>query len=351
MTTTREPYRGEPPHQAHSTTSTAAADSVAPSAGTWRRRVYQALVAELPDGLTDEQLASQLGMRANTERPRRRELQLTGHVVDSGQRRLVRSGRQAVVWRAVREDEGRRCHHDRELCSHGCQAGRCQRAAQAAAELGQVRRPQVDLATQRAADSWRLVADEAQRLDQLARPGGRMDEDDLVDLVLRVLREAARRDPLFWLSEAARRDPRVQRAEQQPQPGKVARWGQVVSTARRVVQARRPSLDLSEDDILAIVLEGLANADQVLDEALREQGIDPDPSADPTLATGKPVAQPGPCACGQGYDSDGDGDCPRCAPAVVEQQRPATDDDLATLADEALPGQVSLFPPLTGGTE
>jgi hypothetical protein len=40
-------------------------------------------------------------MDPNTERPRRRELQLNGLVRDSGERRLNRSGRRAVVWEAT----------------------------------------------------------------------------------------------------------------------------------------------------------------------------------------------------------------------------------------------------------
>jgi hypothetical protein len=37
-------------------------------------------------------------MGANTQRPRRRELELMGLVVDSGNRRLNASGKLAVVW-------------------------------------------------------------------------------------------------------------------------------------------------------------------------------------------------------------------------------------------------------------
>lgn len=36
---------------------------------------------------------------ANTQRPRRRELELMGRIEDSGQTRLTRSRRAAVVWR------------------------------------------------------------------------------------------------------------------------------------------------------------------------------------------------------------------------------------------------------------
>jgi hypothetical protein len=49
-------------------------------------------------GRTDEEMQKRIPMRENTQRPRRRELQLWGLVVDSGTTRATGSGRQAVVW-------------------------------------------------------------------------------------------------------------------------------------------------------------------------------------------------------------------------------------------------------------
>jgi hypothetical protein len=50
---------------------------------------------------TDEEMQHYLDLSANTQRPRRRELQLMERIEDSGETRLTRSGRQAVVWRIV----------------------------------------------------------------------------------------------------------------------------------------------------------------------------------------------------------------------------------------------------------
>lgn len=49
-------------------------------------------------GATDEEMQAGIPMAANTQRPRRRELQLMGIIVDSGRVKLTESGREAVVW-------------------------------------------------------------------------------------------------------------------------------------------------------------------------------------------------------------------------------------------------------------
>ena len=92
----RSPYNGEPPSQAHSPTSIAAAVAIKPTTG----RLHRVLIAELAHSpATDEELCDRTGMGGNTQRPRRRELQLAGLVVDSGITRPTRSGKEAVVWR------------------------------------------------------------------------------------------------------------------------------------------------------------------------------------------------------------------------------------------------------------
>jgi hypothetical protein len=88
------------PFQAHSATSHAAAESIELNAGTLRLKVYDFLLEQGPIGATDEEIGECLDMRGNTVRPRRRELQVANHVIDSGLRRLTRSGRSAVVWKA-----------------------------------------------------------------------------------------------------------------------------------------------------------------------------------------------------------------------------------------------------------
>lgn len=91
----------DPPAQAHSSTSVAAADAIAPVAATLRRMVLEAIAAAGADGLTDEEGAERVGINGNTYRPRRRELEQANRIYDSGQTRPTKSGRQATVWRVV----------------------------------------------------------------------------------------------------------------------------------------------------------------------------------------------------------------------------------------------------------
>lgn len=84
-----------------SATSEAAAESMEPEAGTLRAEVLNAIRRNTPPGLTDEELQEGLPMPANTERPRRRELERAGLIRDSGTTRPTKSGRQAVVWVAT----------------------------------------------------------------------------------------------------------------------------------------------------------------------------------------------------------------------------------------------------------
>lgn len=72
-----------------------------PREGTQRWRVLLLLQAAHPDGLTDEEMQTQLGMNANTQRPRRVELVRDGWLEDSGYRRPTRGGDPAIVWRYV----------------------------------------------------------------------------------------------------------------------------------------------------------------------------------------------------------------------------------------------------------
>ncbi len=94
-------YGGSPPAQGHSPTSQAAAASIAPRIGDLHRKLIDWL-RQHPDGATDEEMQDELDMLANTQRPRRRELQLADYVEDSGRTRLTHSGRNAVVWRLCR---------------------------------------------------------------------------------------------------------------------------------------------------------------------------------------------------------------------------------------------------------
>lgn len=79
-------------------TERAAAELVTPRTGTQRARVLDYIGEAGQRGATDEEVAAGLGMLANTERPRRVELEEGGWVRDSGRRRDTASGTAAVVW-------------------------------------------------------------------------------------------------------------------------------------------------------------------------------------------------------------------------------------------------------------
>jgi transcription initiation factor IIE alpha subunit len=83
-----------------SITSAKAADSLGPATlNAMQRRVLE-LLAATPDGLTDEEIQTRLGMNPSTQRPRRIELARRGLVVEAGTRRTA-SGRMATVWKTI----------------------------------------------------------------------------------------------------------------------------------------------------------------------------------------------------------------------------------------------------------
>lgn len=86
-----------PPYQAHSETSRLAALAYASKASTAREKVFRTFERS-PGGLTDEEVQTLLGMSANTQRPRRVELERKGLVCDSGSTRETSAGQLAVVW-------------------------------------------------------------------------------------------------------------------------------------------------------------------------------------------------------------------------------------------------------------
>ena len=92
-----------PPYQKHSETSLEAAEEIDGQHLTLRARVWTWLLEEGP--ATDQELQDALGMDAHTECPRRIELVRHGWVRDSGDRRLTRSGRRAVVWEVIPRSE------------------------------------------------------------------------------------------------------------------------------------------------------------------------------------------------------------------------------------------------------
>lgn len=82
-------------------TSKAAAESMKPSAATLRAEVYE-FMRGLSDGLTADECAEYMGGASVLSiRPRFSELRAMGLIVDTGWRRLNKSGRRAVVWKAA----------------------------------------------------------------------------------------------------------------------------------------------------------------------------------------------------------------------------------------------------------
>src|SRR5262245_358276 len=92
----RLPYGGDPPEQRHSETSRAAARQIKKRIGPLHIEVLKSL-AQGP--ATDEEMQVGIPMAANTQRPRRCELQALNRIEDSGLRRLTRARREAVAWR------------------------------------------------------------------------------------------------------------------------------------------------------------------------------------------------------------------------------------------------------------
>ena len=70
-----------------------------------RERVLRAIADAGSRGVTDAELERILGLSGNTLRPRRRELETAGLVVDSHRRRPTASGRSAIVWVCAHAEE------------------------------------------------------------------------------------------------------------------------------------------------------------------------------------------------------------------------------------------------------
>jgi hypothetical protein len=88
-------------HVRGSATSREAGESISPITGRLRAQVFEMIVSNGGDGLTDEEISLRLGLNPSTARPRRIELVEAGKVRDSGRTRRTVSGRAAVVWIAV----------------------------------------------------------------------------------------------------------------------------------------------------------------------------------------------------------------------------------------------------------
>jgi hypothetical protein len=92
------PYNDLPPFEAGSATSEAAALSMVDAASTLRERVFDLIASRGKGGTTDDEVEVALAMRHQTASARRRELELLGRVIKTGDRRPTRSGRTAAVY-------------------------------------------------------------------------------------------------------------------------------------------------------------------------------------------------------------------------------------------------------------
>ena len=101
MGSASEAYGGEPPFVRHSATSEAAAAAIGPHAATLRATVLRFLVRRGRRGATDEEMQHRIPMAANTQRPRRRELQRAGLIYQTERKRRTLAHRWAFVWRVT----------------------------------------------------------------------------------------------------------------------------------------------------------------------------------------------------------------------------------------------------------
>lgn len=86
----------DPPAQRHSRTSRQAAERIKDHAPSIRERVYEVIRREGP--ISDQRLASTLGLAENSIRPRRVELVAEGLVRAHYETVLTASNRQATAW-------------------------------------------------------------------------------------------------------------------------------------------------------------------------------------------------------------------------------------------------------------
>ncbi len=86
-------------------TSRLAAELAKPFAGKQRELVFEFIKAQGQHGATDQEIQDGLNMGESSERPRRVRLVELGHVADSRNMRMTRSGCPAKVWVVVSPDQ------------------------------------------------------------------------------------------------------------------------------------------------------------------------------------------------------------------------------------------------------
>lgn len=89
------------PYVRHSPTSKAAAKGLKPSKVEQDRDLILYVLEGSSNGLTDDAIQEITDLSGDSERPRRISLLRDGLICDSGRKALTRSGKMAVVWRAV----------------------------------------------------------------------------------------------------------------------------------------------------------------------------------------------------------------------------------------------------------
>jgi hypothetical protein len=88
------------PGYSNPTTSKDAAETMKPKASALRLRVLAELQLRADVGATCDELEQAMDLSHQTASARLREMALKGTIVDSGKKRLTRSGRAAIVWHA-----------------------------------------------------------------------------------------------------------------------------------------------------------------------------------------------------------------------------------------------------------
>ena len=91
------------PYQGHSTASERAAQEIAGTVDTLRRRVMSFIQLNGPS--SDDEIQQALSINPSTQRPRRIELVKLGLVRDSGLQGKTRSGRACTLWVAANPAE------------------------------------------------------------------------------------------------------------------------------------------------------------------------------------------------------------------------------------------------------
>lgn len=90
------------PYVTHSVTSRDAAEAIRPKINALQTKVFDFIGGKGLLGATDQEIQDALEMNGSTERPRRRELEIMGLIVNSGQtRRKTDKGQFSTVWIAT----------------------------------------------------------------------------------------------------------------------------------------------------------------------------------------------------------------------------------------------------------